>query len=83
MNRPFKEFRSSGLKATIWANETSNGRMFNTQLVRVYREENGDWKETTSLGQADLLVGARLLEMAFTVIMQAEETERQRQQQAA
>lgn len=78
-NRPFKELRSSGLKAVIWRNDTSNGQMFNTQLVRVYRDDKDEWHETTSLGRDDLLLAAKLLDQAHTLIMRAEEDERQRQ----
>lgn len=85
VNRPFKELRSSGLKAVIWCNETTTGRMFNTTLVRVYKDEKGNWHETPSLGRDDLLLAAKLFDQAHTLIMREEEADRQRQreQQAA
>lgn len=80
-NRPFKELRSSSLKAVIWCNDTANGRMFNTQLVRVYRDDKDEWHETTSLGRDDLLLAAKLLDQAHTLIMREEEEDRRRQRE--
>lgn len=82
-NRPFHEIRSSNLKCTIWANETSNGRMFNTLIVRVYRDDKGEWHESNSFNRDDLLLAGKLLDQAHTVIQREEQSERQREREAA
>jgi hypothetical protein len=78
-NRPFKTIRRGGLKAVIWENQTKNGAMFSVQLVRVYRDDNGDWQQTYSFNSGDLLDGAKLLDLADSAIMR--ELERREQEQ--
>ena len=57
-NRPVAEFRINGTKAVVWKNDTQNGPMFNTSLVRIYRDADDQWQETHSLGRDDLLSAA-------------------------
>ena len=57
-NQPAAEFRINGVKAVVWQNETRNGSMFNTTLVRVYKDKDDEWQETSSLGRDDLLATA-------------------------
>jgi hypothetical protein len=78
-NRPFEVIRRGLLKAVIWENQTVNGSMFSTQLIRVYKDGE-DWKETHSFNREDLLHAAKLLDSADTIIHRVEE-ERRRQQQ--
>ena len=79
--RPFKELRCGALKAVVWENETRNGSMFSTQLVRVYKDENDDWKETHSLAFDDLLSAGKLMDMAHTAILREMQTRNERQRQ--
>ena len=59
-NQPVQEIRMGLIKAVVWANPTkSNGIMHNVTLSRIYRDTNGDWQETQSLGRNDLLLAAR------------------------
>lgn len=66
--RPAAEFRINGTKAVVWENETRNGSMFNVQLVKVYRDDEGEWHETHSLGRDDLLSAAKVLDQAHSWI---------------
>src|SRR5437868_6384325 len=75
-NRPFKVIRRGLLKAVIWENQTANGPMFSTQLVRAFRDGE-DWKESHSLNRDDLLHAAKLLNEADDVIHREEESRRQ------
>lgn len=68
-NQPVMEYRINGVKAVVWQNETRNGSMFNTTLVRVYRDKEGNWKETSSLGRDDLLSAAKVLDQAHSFII--------------
>jgi hypothetical protein len=81
--RPFKELRCGGLKAVVWENETRAGAMFSTQLVRVYKDDNDDWKETHSLGFDDLLSAGKLLDMAHTTVLREMQSRSERQRQQA
>ena len=68
-NQPVMEYRINGVKAVVWQNETRNGSMFNTTLVRIYRDKEGNWKETSSLGRDDLLPAAKVLDQAHSFII--------------
>src|SRR4051794_2607498 len=65
---PFAELKRFPLKVVIWENETVNGPMFSSQLVRVYRDDGNQWHETHSLNADDLLGAAKLLNEADTLI---------------
>ena len=69
-NQPVKTIRSGSIKVTIWANATKHGLMYNAVVRRSYKK-GPEWKETDSLGEADLLVAGRLLGLAFDWITEA------------
>lgn len=66
--RPWKELRLGALKVVVWENETRNGPMFSSTLVRIYKDENDQWQETHAVGVDDLLAAAKLLDQAHTAI---------------
>ncbi len=71
--RPAHEIRLGAVKAVIWANTLETGRVVhNVVPVRVYRDEQGNWQETHSLGRNDLLVAAKALDMAHSYVVEAE-----------
>jgi len=75
MNRPVHEVRLGLIKAAIWHNLTRVGERHNVTLTRLYR--NGDvWKESTHFGRDDLLLAAKVLDLAHTWIYQQDRTER-------
>ena len=55
--KPVYEERLGSIKATVWANQTKNGVMYNTTICRVYKDGD-EWKDTGSFGRDDLLVVA-------------------------
>lgn len=57
--------------------------MFNTLIVRVYRDDKGEWHESNSFNRDDLLLAGKLLDQAHTVIQREEQSERQREREAA
>jgi hypothetical protein len=67
-NRPVHTIRHRRLKATIWRNDTDKGPMFNVTLVRSYRDENEEWKDSHSLGYDDLMNVAALMYEAHAFI---------------
>lgn len=62
--RPIDEVRFGKVKVVVWRNETKNGDMLNFRPVRIYKDGE-EWKETQSLGLADLLPMAKALEEAY------------------
>lgn len=72
-NKPAHEVRIGCIKAVIWANKPSNNMVFHSVvLVRIYRDDNGVWHETHSLGRDDLLLAAKVLDQAHTWVCDAE-----------
>jgi hypothetical protein len=46
--QPAHEIRLGAVKATIWENETANGKRYNVTVARLYKD--GDqWKRTESV----------------------------------
>src|SRR5947199_1740993 len=67
-NKPVHTVRHRSIKATIWKNGTSNGPMYNITVVRSYREESGEWKDSHSIGYDDLMNVAALMYEAHAYI---------------
>jgi hypothetical protein len=60
-NKPIHSVRHRNIKATIWKNETANGPMYNVNVVRAYRDDSGEWKDSHSIGYDDLMNVAALM----------------------
>ena len=74
-NRPAHEIRFGLIKACIWHNLTRAGERYNVTLTRLFR--NGDvWKESNHFGRDDLLLAAKVLDMAHTWIYTQDRTEK-------
>ena len=67
-NKPH-EIKLGRIKATIWANDTANGTRHNVQVTRLYKDGD-DWKESDSFGRDDLLLVAKVLDLAHTWIFE-------------
>ncbi len=80
---PADTLRLNGLKATIWRNETQNGVMFNTSIVRTYRDKDGNYHDTTTFGQRDLPALGSLVDMAIARVSELSDQERSRNSKAA
>jgi hypothetical protein len=65
---PVHEIRLGLVKAAIWANETEAGIRHNVTVERLYKDAEGRWKNTDSLGRDDLLVAAKVLDLAHSRI---------------
>ena len=75
-NKLVHTVRHRNIKATIWKNETSNGPIYNVTVMRSYREEGGEWKDSHSFGYDDLMnVSALMYEAhAFISSLRAKES---------
>ena len=72
-NAPVENLRDGRLQAAIWANTGAESKTFHSvTLTRSYKEEGGDWKETSQLDEADLLRAANLLTQAYNKIKDIE-----------
>ena len=68
---PVHEIRMGRVKAAIWANESENGVRHNVSISRLYRTENGQWKDSSSFGRDDLPLIARVSDLAHLWIFEA------------
>ena len=67
---PVHEIRLGLIKASIWRNQTKSGERHNVTVVRLYK--NGDtWKESSHFGRDDLLLVAKVADVAHSWIMQS------------
>ncbi|MFO0887907.1 MAG: hypothetical protein U0790_02050 [Isosphaeraceae bacterium] len=67
-NRPVHEVRLGAIKAALWANEGAQGVFYNATVGRVYKDREGRWQTTTTFGRDDLLVLAKVADLAHTWI---------------
>jgi hypothetical protein len=68
-NKPVHEVRHRNLRATIWRNTTGDGRpMYNVTVSRSYRDDKGDWHDSTSFGFGELMNLAKALYDAHSFI---------------
>lgn len=64
---PIHTIRIGMIKASIWQNKSKAGQRHNVSVVRLYR--NGDlWKESSRFGRDDLLVVAKVADLAHSWI---------------
>ena len=67
--KPAHEVRLGVIKAVIWANDSDGGGIrYNVNLGRLYKDDEGQWKTADGLGRDDLLVAAKVLDLAHTWI---------------
>ena len=66
-NAPVHSIRKHSLKIAIWRNETQAGVIYNSTLIRTYKDGE-EFKDTMSLGFHDLANAAKLLHDAETWI---------------
>jgi hypothetical protein len=84
MTQPAHRIRSGTLQVTIWRNLAEKGNWYSVKLTRSYKTDEG-YRDTDNLGHDDLLLAAKLLDMAHTWIMHQLEADRkaQKSRQAA
>lgn len=68
-NKPKHEVRLGRIKAAIWENETKTGPRCNVTFTRIYKDGN-DWKDSDSFGRDDLLLLAKVADMAHSWIFE-------------
>lgn len=65
-NRPAATLREGSLKATIWRNEGQHGPFFATEITRTYKDRDGNFRDSHSLMEGDLLRAGKLADRADT-----------------
>ena len=69
-NRPVHEIRMSGVKASIWKNETkTGGNFYSASFHTLYRDSEGSWRRSSSFGREDLLLLAKVANEVHTYMV--------------
>ena len=68
-DNPIHELRLGRIKAVIQEKSTENGTWHNVTIIRLYKDED-TWKESSWFGREDLLLVAKVADMAHTWIHQ-------------
>jgi hypothetical protein len=66
-SKPAQEIRVGSIKAAIWINQTAVGQRHNVTFTRIYRSGE-DWRRSDNYGRDDLLVLAKVADLAHTWI---------------
>ena len=66
--RPVHTIRHRSLKVSIWRNDTAKGPVYNVTIVRGFRRDGEEWKDSHSFGYDDLPIIAKLLDDAHSFI---------------
>lgn len=76
--RPVHEVRLGRIKGAIWANTTDKGVRYGVTLNRLYKDqESGEWRTSTSFGRDDLLLLAKVCELAVLWIYEQNQSQNQ------
>ena len=77
--KPIHEVRIGFIKAAVWKNETESGVRYNVTFSRIYKKDgDDDWKSTDSFGRDDLLLVAKVADLAHSwIFSQSKEDEGQ------
>jgi hypothetical protein len=67
-NRPVHVVRLKNIRAAVWANETEMGPRYNATVSRLYKGEDQQWRTSESFGRDDLLLLAKVVDLAHTWI---------------
>ena len=68
------------ITAAVWRNESKEGDTFySVTLERSYRDRDGNWKSSTSFNGDDLLLLAKVADLAHTELSRLKSADRQGQ----
>jgi hypothetical protein len=69
--KPVHEIRLAACRAAIWANETSNGgTRHNVTLSRLYKDDAGNWKDSSNFGRDELPLVLEVVRQAWLWILE-------------
>jgi hypothetical protein len=75
--KPAAKISHFPVSAAIWANPSQKGVQFSVSFERSYRDEAGAWQTTSSFGASDLLLLAKVADLAHSKIFELRARERQ------
>lgn len=68
-NKPAHEIRLGRVRAALWQNAAAeNGPRYNATFSKLFKDEAGQWKDTTSFTRDDLPLLVKVADLAHTWI---------------
>lgn len=65
-NKPLDKIKDGMISATIWQNETDEGKTrYSVSIARSYTDANDQWHETNSFSTLELFIVSRLAQKAY------------------
>jgi hypothetical protein len=58
-----------GVRAKVWKNSGKNGEWYNVEIIRTYKDDEGELQDSTSFSRDDLLHVAYAAQQAFEYIL--------------
>lgn len=68
--KPVHELRLGRVRAAVWENDTPNGTRHNVTFSRLYRDEQGNWQDSTSFGRDELPLLWKVADQVHSWILQ-------------
>ena len=68
--RPVHEIRLGRVRAAVWENDTKNGVRHNVTFSRLYRDDDGEWRDSSSFGRDDLSLVAKVADRVHSWIFE-------------
>lgn len=73
--QPVHVVRLRNIRAAIWQNDTEFGTRHNVTVSRLYKDDEQQWRTSDSFGRDDLLLLAKVLDLAHTWISEQAQTQ--------
>ncbi len=71
--KPFHEIKRGRIRVAIWKNQTEDGDVwFNVTVSRLFKDD-GKWRDSSSFRRDDLLVVAKVMDLAYDWIWEWQE----------
>ena len=76
MTQPKAKLRDRGLTVTIWENQSEDEKTYySSNLTKSYKDDAGEWQETSNLNADDMLRAANLLTQGYNKILELKSSE--------
>ena len=67
-NKPVRTLRDGLLKASIWRNQSEKGAYYTVTFSRSFKDNRGEFRDSSSFSGAELLRLSKLADLAHTEI---------------
>lgn len=74
MNQPIQKYTAGSIHAAIWKNEINvpagTKTLLKVTVERRFKDKEGNWKSTQSLGKHDIPVARHVMQQAFAYMLE-------------